>query len=490
MAPGESVIPAQEAPETSVRTKQDTQTQIEFQPPPGARATTAYFARYERASALLDRHPEILRAVHRDLELPVARLSKRTSSGRPAKFTSDTVLRIVLVKVMENLSFRDAVIRIDDSPRLRAFTRLHSDAMMDFSTLCQLTNAITAETWGVVNEALAQMAVADKLITGEMLRLDTTASETNIHFPTDSHLLFDVHRVLSRLVRQVREIAPDLVTEKRLHDRAAKKLHAKIARIRGSKTDESQKGQRRLYERLLRLVDGILAWTPSLCGRIRRDGARLATSPLGAAALNGLAGEIEHHRELGLRGADQARRRVIHGEVVPNEDKLFSIFEPHTELLIRGKAGKAMEFGHMVSIHQVKGCFISDYRVHLKRPADHETVDAALARHKKLFGALPTVLAADKGYHESVEKTAQLEEKVKCVSIAKKGSRTEEEQEREHSLAFRLAQKFRAGVEGSISYLKLCFGLSRCMNKGWRHFEATVGATVFAHNLIVLSRSG
>ncbi len=100
------------------------------------------------------------------------------------------------------------------------------------------------------------------------------------------------------------------------------------------------------------------------------------------------------------------------------------------------------------------------------------------------------VLAADKGYHESVQKTAQLENRVKCVSIAKKGSRTDLEREREHCLAFRLAQKFRAGVEGSISCLKLCFQLSRCMNKGWKHFAATAGATIFAHNLIVLARSG
>lgn len=473
-----------------MRTKQDTQAQIEFQSPPGARATTEYFARYEWISALLDDHPEILRAVHRDLERPITQLRKRASAGRPGKFTSDTVLRLVLVKVMENLSFRDAVIRIDDSPRLRAFTRLHNDAMMDYSTLCQLANAISPETWQAVNDMLAQTAVADGLITGERLRLDTTAVETNIHFPTDSHLLFDVHRVLSRLVRQVREISPSLVTEKRLHDRAAKKLHTKIARIRGSKTEEKQEAQERLYRRLLQLVDGLLAWIPSLCERIRRDGARGASTALGAIALQGLADELEHFRVLGLRAVDQARRRVLDGESIPNDVKLFSIFEPHTELLIRGKAGKAIEFGHMVSIHQVSGSFISEYRVHSKKTADHTTVDAALARHEDLFGAPPRVLAADKGYHESVQKTAQLEKRVECVSIAKKGSRTEQEQEREHSLAFRLAQKFRAGVEGSISYLKLCFGLSRCMNKGWKHFAATVGATIFAHNLIVLARSG
>lgn len=481
---------ATNAPETSVRTKQDTQAQIEFQSSVGARATVLYFKRYEEISALFDRHPEIVAAVHRDLEGPLALLRKSASSGRPGKFTSETVFRIVLTKVLEDVSFRHAVIRIDDSPRLRAFTRLHNDPMMDFSTLCLLTNAIRPETWAAANDLLAKAAVSEELISGEQLRLDTTAVETNIHFPTDSHLLFDVHRVVARIVRRMRDLSPGLMPEKRLHDKAAKKLHTKIARIRGRKTDAAKAEQKRLYARLIQLVDGFLAWVPSLCEQARREGARHSRSATDGLLMVALASELEHYHALGLRAVDQARRRVLQGEKVPNDAKLFSIFEPHTELLIRGKAGKEIEFGHMVSIHQVSGAFISEYRVHERRPADYTTVDAAIARHEKLFGAPPEMLAGDKGYWESPERMKALSKKIACVSIGKKGSRTEDEREREHSVGFRLGQKFRAGVEGSISYLKRSFGMWRCMNKGWQHFAATVGATVLAHNLIVLARGG
>ena len=478
-------------PEARVRTKQDPQAQIEFQARDGARATIKYFARYEQISALLDRHPEILAAVHQDLEAPLAALGKLSQPGRPGKFTSETVFRMVLVKLVENLSFRDVVIRIDDSSRLRAFTRLGNDPMMDFSTLCLLTNAIRPETWATINDLLAQAAVAEKRITGERLRLDLTAVEANIHFPTDSHLLFDVHRVVARLARNVKELVPSLVPTKRLHDKAAKKLHTKIARVRGHEEKEGkQKELKRLYGRLIQLVEGLLEWTPSLCEKVRREGARHASSPMVAAALNALVGEIEGFHALGLRAVDLARRRVLLGEQIPNDEKLFSIFEPHTELLIRGKAGKQIEFGHMISIHQVDGSFISEYRVHGRKPADYTTVDAALVRHEKLFGAPPKTLAGDKGYWESPEKTKELSKTVACVSIGKKGSRTDQERAREHTVAFRLGQKFRAGVEGSISYLKLSLGLWRCMNKGWQHFAATVGATVLAHNLIVLARGG
>ena len=173
---------------------------------------------------------------------------------------------------------------------------------------------------------------------------------------------------------------------------------------------------------------------------------------------------------------------------MPNEEKLFSIFEPHTELLKRGKAGKDVEFGHMIQIEQVAGKFITNYDVFDKKPVEHQLVTRALESHKKLFGEYPDTLAADKGYYESMAVVERLENKVATVSIGKKGRRTFEESEREHDPLFRLAQRFRAGVEGTISFLKRSFRLARCFNKGWEHFVSTIGQTIFAHNLLVLAR--
>ena len=209
---------------------------------------------------------------------------------------------------------------------------------------------------------------------------------------------------------------------------------------------------------------------------------------MGALVLEGVIDQIEHFQKLGLKVVDQARRRVFGGEKVPNDEKLFRIFEPHTELLKRGKAGKPIEFGHMISIQQVEGKFITDYKVFAKKPVDHSLVDAALESHRKQFGDDPSEFPADKGFYESMEKIQALEANIEVVSIGKKGSRTTEETLREHSEPFRSAQRFRAGVEGSISFLKRCLGLWRCMNKGWKHFVATVGVTVFTHNLLVLAR--
>jgi len=208
----------------------------------------------------------------------------------------------------------------------------------------------------------------------------------------------------------------------------------------------------------------------------------------GALVAEAIALDLEHYLPLGHQVLDQAQRRILHGEVVPAAEKLYSIFEPHTEFLVRGKAGKPVEFGHMVLFQQVAEKYITDYEVFARKPDERKLVDPVLESHRGLFGAAPIELSADKGFYESMQKLERLGEKIDVVSIGKKGRRTEQETRREHSAAFRAAQRFRAGIEGSISFLKRALGLARCFNKGWEHFGATVGATVFAHNLLVLAR--
>ena len=161
----------------------------------------------------------------------------------------------------------------------------------------------------------------------------------------------------------------------------------------------------------------------------------------------------------------------------------------HTELLKRGKANKDIEFGHMINICQVESKFITDYEVFENKPVEYELIEGALDAHEDLFGRMPDVLAADKGYWKDAFTTERLRWKVPLVCIAKKGRCTEEERAYERSLPFRLGQAFRAGVEGSISFLKRMLGLWRCVNKGFEHFVATVAASVFAHNLLILSRA-
>jgi len=472
-----------------VRTKKSTQPEFVFQLPSAAKITEDYFARYGFISDFLDGHPDIVERVHRDLRKPLTKATYKGPQGQTCSFSSETVLRLCLVKALEGTTYRGTVVRVDDSPRLREFTRIHNGPMMSPATFNRLANAIRPATWKKINQLLAQAAAAEGLITGENLRLDTTAVETNIHWPTDSGLLWDTYRVLDRHVQAIRQIHPGLVSDKRLHAKPAKRHHSRISRTTRHRTEKAKRERKRHYELLITLVEGILDWLPTLCERVRTEIARSSLPILDGLVLESRVAEIEEVVPLGRQAVDQARRRVLQGEQVPNDEKLFSLFEPHTELLKRGKANKDIEFGHMINICQVESKFITDYEVFEKKPVEHELIDDALDTHKELFGKMPDLLAADKGYWQNAFTTERLRWKVPLVCIAKKGRCTEEERTYERSVPFRLGQAFRAGVEGSISFLKRMLGLWRCMNKGFDHFVSTVGASVFAHNLLILSRA-
>jgi IS5 family transposase len=464
-----------------VRRKINPQHELDFQPS-SLKLTNEYYEKYEAASMILDENQRIVDLVHKDLKNALKAETVRARGGGTFRFTSDTVLRILVCQILEGLSLRAIVIRIDDSHYLRRFVRIYDGPMMDFTTLCKLKNCIRPKTWKKVNEFLARYAVQEALIEGDQLRLDTTAVETNIHWPTDSSLLWDTYRVIARLIEQAREIDPGAVGHRRLQTRKAKRLYTKISR---KARPGSMETLRPLYDRLIQLTLNICQWADDVRQALE-EGSRKERYDLIAEVI---AMEIAHYRQLGLQVIDQASRRVLDGEQIPNDEKLFSIFEPHTELLKRGKTAKPIEFGHMIQIQQVAGKFITDYDVFDKKPVEHALLRPALDRHCELFGHSPQSLAADKGYYESMATIEELSKEIEVVSIAKKGRRSEEEARRESDPDFRLAQRFRAGVEGTISFLKRILGLVRCFNKGWDHYVSTIGAAIFTHNLLILTRT-
>ena len=469
-----------------MRPKKNTQSELNFQPS-NLRITNDYYAKYDAISAILDDNPGIVDTIHNDLAQALEEASLENRHGAKFKYTSDTVLRILLCQIIEGCSLREIVIRVDDSNFLRFFVRIFNGPMMDFTTLCRLKNHIKPETWKQVNELLARAAVEEQLIDGERLRLDTTAVETNIHWPTDSSLLWDTYRTLARYFERIRELDPGVVGDRRLLIKKVKKLQQKIGR-KASKHSSTSTTLEPLYIQLIHLVENICAWSGDIAAALAGNLVGHRYSVLDQATMEFLLQQVLHYRVLGEQVLDQARRRIIDKEQVPNKEKIFSIFEPHTELLKRGKAANPIEFGHMIQIGQVDGKFITEYEVFETKPVEYELIQPALEHHKELFGDYPETVAADKGYYENMKQIDDLGKKIEVVGIAKKGKRTEEQTRRETDPAFRHAQRFRAGVEGTISFLKRVLGLFRCYNKGWEHYVATVGATILAHNLLLLAR--
>lgn len=469
-----------------MRRIKDNQDWLEFHPPSNLALTNAYDARYRAVSGILDRTPAILELVHKDLEAALRSHNGESKRRGAFVYTTEMILRLTLCQTIEGTSLRGIVVRVDDSQILRRFTRIHGGPMIGHTALCQLRNAIEPDTWSAMNGLLAEAAVKSGDISGDMLRLDTTAVETNVHYPTDSSLLWDGYRTLERLIADTRKVAASAVGNKRAHLKAVKRKATKIARLGKARSASSVGARKTLYSGLIAEVEGICAWADDVVVQLRLRMERTSDVVV-CTQLEDLVGELQHYVSLTRRVVWQASERVLAGRKVPNEEKLFSIFEEHTELLIRGKAGKNVEFGHMLHIQQTGEKFISGYEVFEKKPTEPALLRPAVESHRSLFGCAPKTLTADRGYW-SQESFDDLSKDVEIVSIPKKGRRTDAETEREHEAFFRLGQAFRAGVEGSISFLKRVLMLGRCMRKGWNNYAATVGATVFAHNLQVLTR--
>lgn len=430
------------------------------------RVVREYRARYRGISQVLDANDEILTAVHRDLQS----LSEGDSSGREGDYTSENILRALVVQHIEGLPFRETVIRIGGEAFLQDFLRMRKKPVMDYSFLDKCFLAIRPQTWRRVNELLGRHAVAEEAITTNVIRTDTTVVESNIHYPTDASLLWDTWRVASRLLSRAREITPKSVPH-RFHDRKIKRLYLYVTRYMPSKSEARQRKVKEAFRTLIERTAWIVAIAGDFC---------VQAASRGGEALAALAAELQAHLPSMETIVATAKRAQIDGETVPASQRVFSLFEPHTELIKRGRREKPVEFGHKVLLCESAEKFITDYDVYAKQRPDCELTESVIDRHEKLFGTRPEVVAADKGFCPADEKFQELAQRVDTLAIPRR-MRDFVDKVLAHW------QAFRAGIEGTISGLKRAFRLIRCYFRGFRSFEAAVGLGVFCHNLIVLA---
>jgi IS5 family transposase len=426
-----------------------------------------YRAKYKGVSRILDEHREILEAVHEDLK----KLSQGGQKGRSSDFTSETILRALVVHAIEGLSLRETVVRIAESEFLQDFLRTRKRAVMDHSFLDRCLQSVRAATWKRVHELLTRQVAAEQTIATGTIRTDTTVVETNIHWPTDSSLLWDTWRVASRLLRRGRAIVAESCPH-RFHDQKTRRLHLFITRYAKSPSKKRQRKVKGAFRVLIGRVESIVQTAGIFCQ---------FASGWGDLELTGVADELKRFLPSMKKVVGQARRSQLEGETVPAPQRVFSIFEPHTELIQRGRREKPVEFGHALLLCQTPEKFITDYEVFAERPADCTLTEQVIERHEKLFGARPEVLAADKGFCPAAAKYSALEQCVGTLAIPRRMRDFADK-------VLVLWQAFRAGIEGTISGLKRAFRLARCYYRGFKHFQGAIGLGVLAHNLVVLAR--
>lgn len=429
---------------------------------------------WQKIGEVLDANPEILDLVWRDLARTKDGTSKKSAGAKG--MTAEQVLRVAIVKMRLELSYRALADRVDDSIGLREFCRMPHQRIPAFTTLQENIKRLRHETLAEVNAAIVAYAVEMNVEDGKRVRIDSTTTESNIHHPTDSAQLWDCVRVLTRILHRVEAEFEDLRGRFSDHTRVAKKLRYKINNTRGKDK------QRPLYKKLIDTAKKTVAYAEQAMGEL--DPARLKSFDelLVAAALRSA---LEQFTPLAKRVIDQSTRRVLEGEQLPATEKVVSIFEPHTDIIVKGQ--REVVYGHKIFLSTGKSNLVLDCAVEKGNPADSEQFMPALKRHRELFGQAPKDVATDGGFASKANGENARALGVQNIAFsALKGNTLSELVQ--NTRVYKQLRNWRAGIEGVISAVKRAFGLNRCSWRGYASFQAYVQLAIVAFNLQTLAR--
>jgi IS5 family transposase len=418
----------------------------------------------QAAAHLLDHHPEIGRMVHRDL---VA--GARSDTGRPG-LSGDQVLRMALLKQIHGLSYRELEFHLQDSTAFRAFVGLSFGESPSFRSMQANIKRVQPQTWEAIHRVLMKVAQDEGVERGRTIRADTTVVEAHIHEPSDSSLLWDCVRVVTRLLKRMARLRPSLKRRFRDHTRRAKRRAYEI-KFSGRRKDREPG-----YRDLIRVSSAVHAQAIDVLHQIGAEGSE---------KLRGLVDRLRATLRAMEQILDQTRRRILHGETVPAGEKLVSIFEQHTNILIKGS--RDVHYGHKVCLTGGRSSLILDCVVEDGNPPDSTLVERTIQRHVAVFGQAPEQACFDGGFASRDNVRCAKGLGVKDIAFHRKSGLSVSEMTRS-AWIFRRLRDFRSGIEGCISTLKRAFQMDRCTWRGLPSFCSYVWSCVTSFNLIVLAR--
>jgi IS5 family transposase len=423
----------------------------------------------EAISEILDSEPEILGLVHADL----VRGGVAADNGREG-MTAEQVLRALVVKQMNGFSYEELSFHLADSRTYSGFCRLGiGDRVPSKKTLQRNIKRLRAQSLEAINRALVRRAAEGGMERGRKVRVDCTVTETDIHPPSDSSLLWDCVRVLVRLMRRGRELVDVPFTD---HSRRAKRRWVGIQNAR------SRRERVRLYKDLLKVTHRTLGSAGMVAGELEHYQGPDAVA---VAMARGIATELREYIGLALHVVSQTERRVVHGEVVSAEQKIVSIFEPHTDIIKKDR--REPLYGHKLCLCGGASGLISDCIISDGNPADSSLAVEMIERQEALYGRVPRQAAFDGGFasRDNLKDIKGLG--VKDVAFHKRRGLTLSEMVKS-TWVYRRLHRFRAGIEGIISFLKRCFGLWRCSWRSLPSFKSYVWSSIVSANLLLLAR--
>lgn len=409
------------------------------------------------------------------------RRPKSRSRGRQAT-PAEVVLRLMILKHVRNWSYYILEREVRANLVYRDFTRVGAAKMPDAKTMGRWGRALGPQVIKQVHEQIVEIARTKAVIEGRRMRVDTTVTETNIHHPTDSSLLGDGVRVLTRTMKKITKIAGEVGTKLRDRSRSVKLRVLDIARAARAKSSQSQEKLKRNYRQLVESTSRVVGQARQFSKEIA-DGIKRSKAIVKQLALEGLRQEIDTMIPRVQQVMKQTRARIFRGDT-RSEGKIFSLFEPSTEIIRKGKAAKPNEFGKMVKLQEAENQIIIDYEVYDRRPNDADLLVPAIEAHQAKLGRTPHLVAADAAFYSDKNEKAAKTKGVKRVCVPNRSTKSAERKREQKKRWFRQGQKWRTGSEGRVSVIKRRHGLNRCRYKGDDGMKRWVGFGVIADNLI------
>jgi IS5 family transposase len=396
---------------------------------------------------------------------------------------AETALRLLLLKHVRNWSFDTLEREVKMNLAYRDFTRIGLGKVPDAKTLARIGQALGGEVIAKLHYRLVSMAKEEGVVRGRKMRVDTTVVETNIHYPTDSSLLGDGARVLTRTMKKIEHKAGGKLKRKvRDRMRSVNRRTIAIATASRHKGPEGEEKRKKEYRELLRLSRQILNDTKRVMAEMDQMPARRKKGLRGLS--DGLSAVSARMRQV----LKQTKARIFQG-LTQLPGKIVSIFEAHTEIIRKGKASKPTEFGKLVQLQEAENQIITHYDVFDQRPSDRELLQGAVAKHQRILGRIPRLVTADAGYYSQAQARAVEAMGVKWLAVPNRNTHSAERKQLEKSRWFKKAQAWRTGCEGRISVVKRRHGLRRCLYRGLEGMKRWVGLGVLADNLINIGKA-
>ena len=404
-------------------------------------------------------------------------------TGRPG-IAPDRLLRCCVLKHLKGWSFRDLDRELRSNLIYRRFTRFDAEATPTYSAFSRLFAVLSPAVTEQIHQRVVGLAREQGAASGRKIRVDSTAIETNVHYPTDSTLLGDGIRVLSRSLKRMAAECQAGVLEVVNHGRAVKHRLLEISRAAKSLTQASRQRMQESYQKLLGLTRSAVRQAGLALRRCESGRLPVVGSAL---RMEVQAGQLRHFLPLVEKVITQTQERVFGGNRHV-EGKVLSLFEPHTQVIRKGKAHKPNEFGRLVRIDEVENGIVSGYQILEGNAADTDSWLPALEQHEATFGHVPAMATADRGFFSAENERKAEDLGVEKVALPARGRLSKTRAKRQKQRWFKRALRWRAGEEATISHLKNPFSLRRATYKGERGFKRYVGWSVITKNLFSIAR--